>query len=65
MINIKEVVTLPNRIFLGLLFGGLLIVFLPYKIAEKLYIVQLREDYGFIIGISILVISSILFVNLL
>lgn len=49
---------------IALSISGITILFLPDNIAENMYITDLRQEFGVIIGFSVIIVSSILIVNL-
>ncbi|MCP1190823.1 superinfection exclusion B family protein [Priestia flexa] len=63
--NIKEILTLPTTIMAALSLASGILLFSPTVIIEKMYMVDFRNKYGFIIGIVFIVSISILVVNLI
>ncbi|MEW5569652.1 superinfection exclusion B family protein [Rossellomorea marisflavi] len=62
--DIKEILTLPTNVIIGVVLASSMILFAPSGFLNKLYMTDFRNEYGFIIGIVFVVMSSILFVNL-
>ncbi|MBB6447996.1 superinfection exclusion B family protein [Bacillus benzoevorans] len=63
--NIKEILTLPTTIMAALSLASGILLFSPTVIIEKMYMIDFRNKYGFIIGIVFIVSISILIVNLI
>lgn len=61
--NIKEILTLPMTIMAALSLASGILLFSPTALIERMYMLDFREKYGFIIGIVFIVSVSILFVN--
>lgn len=60
-----ELLKLPPSILAGIsLFSGL-ILFIPEHTLKKLYMVEFRDKYGFVIGIIFLIAISLLLVILI
>lgn len=57
--NLEGLLKLPLKIIVALCFGSGLILFLPNKIIEKMYMMSFRNNLGFIIGIVFIVSLSI------
>lgn len=64
-LNILDILTLPNKILAPLTIASGLLLFSPTELAEKLYIIGFRENYGFIIGIVFIISFSLLITNLI
>jgi hypothetical protein len=64
-LNIKEILTLPTTIMAALSLASAILLFSPTALIERMYMLDFREKYGFIIGIVFIVSISILIVNLL
>ena len=65
MEKLLELVKLPVKTILALSVATGLILFLPNNIIHKLYIDNLKEKYGFIIGIVFIISISIVFINII
>lgn len=63
--NIKEILTLPLTIMAALTLASGIFLFSPTVLIEKMYMIDFRDKYGFIIGIVFIVSISILIVNLI
>jgi len=63
--NIKEILTLPTTIMAALSLASGILLFSPTAFIERMYMLDFREKYGFIIGIVFIVSISILIVNLI
>ncbi len=57
--NLAELLKLPAKILIALAIATGLILFLPDNIANKLYMINFRNTYGFIIGIVFTISVSI------
>lgn len=64
-INVKEILTLPTYIMLGISLASGIILFFPEIIIRKMYMFDYRESHGFIIGSIFILFTAILFINLL
>lgn len=62
-LNISDILTLPNKILAALTLASGLVLFLPTSILESLYMVGLRENYGFIISLVFIISFSLLVIN--
>ncbi|MED4016291.1 superinfection exclusion B family protein [Sutcliffiella cohnii] len=63
--NIKEILTLPTTIMAALSLASGILLFSSTTILEKMFMIDFRDNYGFIIGIVFIVSLSILIVNLI
>jgi hypothetical protein len=63
--NIKEILTLPTTIMAALSLASGILLFSSESILERMFMVEFRDKYGFIIGIVFIVSISILIVNLI
>ena len=63
--NIAEFFKLPLKIFAAIALGTGLILFLPESISEKLYLIELRESFGFVIGLIFVISVSIVGISLI
>jgi len=63
--NIADFFKLPSKIMAALAFASGMILFLPQKIVEKMYMEDFRNNFGFAIGLVFIVSFSILLVTLL
>ncbi|MCM3671657.1 superinfection exclusion B family protein [Mesobacillus maritimus] len=63
--NIKDILTLPTTIMAALSLASGILLFFPTSILEKMYMIDFRDKFGFIIGIVFVVSISILIVNLI
>lgn len=57
--NIADIFKLPVKIFAAIALGTALILFLPDTIIRKLYLTDLRNTIGFVIGIAFIISVSI------
>lgn len=57
--TMTELLKLPIKIILALCIASGLILFLPDKLTETLYMLSFREKYGFVIGLIFIVTLSI------
>lgn len=62
--KITEILTLPITIMAAISLASSILLFSPTFFLEKLFMLEFREQYGFIVGIVFLVSISILIVNL-
>jgi len=62
-LKISDLLTLPNTILAALSLASGLILFLPKFFLEKMYLLDFRGEYGFIIGLVFLFAFSILVIN--
>ena len=62
--NIENILKLPLKIMVALCISSGLILFLPNKIIEKLYMVSFRDNFGFVLGIVFVVSLSIILCTL-
>lgn len=62
-IKLTDILTLPNIILLSLAIVTGLILFLPHSIIETLHLVNIRQDYGPIVGVLFLLFSTLWLVN--
>lgn len=62
--NIKDILTLPTNIMAAISLSSGILLFLPNSFLERLYIIEFREDNGFMIGMIFVLMSSILIINL-
>lgn len=58
--EISNILKLPPKIMSGLVIASGLLLFLPQKSIEKLYMVGFKSKYGFVIGVIFIVSVSIL-----
>ncbi|MGL5379745.1 super-infection exclusion protein B [Clostridium sp.] len=49
--NFMEFLKLPTKIMLALGLASGVILFLPDTIVEKMYMIEFRDKYGFVIGV--------------
>lgn len=63
--NISEILTLPNTIMAALALASGILLFSPTSLLDKMFMLDFRDKYGFIIGIVFIVSISILIVNLI
>ena len=63
--NIKEVLTLPATIMAALSLASGILLFSSTSILKRMFMIEFRDKYGFIIGIVFIVSISILIVNLI
>lgn len=61
-IKITDFFKLPTKIMISIVIASGMILFLPEHILQKMYMVDFRMRYGFVIGITFLVSSSIVIV---
>lgn len=55
---------LPPRILSALVIASGVIIFAPFNVLEKLYVINFKEKYGFYIGLTFIISISILAVYL-
>ncbi|MDY6228801.1 MAG: superinfection exclusion B family protein [Clostridium sp.] len=58
--NFMEFLKLPTKIMVALGFFSGVILFLPDSIVEKIYMIEFRDKYGFVIGVIFILTASIL-----
>ena len=58
--NFMEFLKLPTKIMVALVFTSGIILLLPDSIVEKIYMIEFRDKYGFVIGGIFVLTSSIL-----
>jgi len=63
--DIKEILTLPTSVMAAIALACGILLFSPISIIEKLFMIDFREQNGFVIGIVFIVSISILIVNLI
>ncbi len=63
--NLTDFFKLPTQIMLAIVFASGMILFLPDYLAIKIYILDFRNKYGFIIGVIFLISFSITIVSIL
>lgn len=61
--NLSDILTLPMTIMAAISMCTGVVLFAPIGFIEKMYLIDLRENYGFVIGVVFLLFTSILFVN--
>lgn len=59
-LNLTDLLNLPTKIMASIALGVGLLLFSPNWLIEKLYMINFREEYGFILGI-VFVISFVIF----
>lgn len=59
-LNPIDILKLPNKILVPLSLVSGVILFSPNKLLEKIYLINFRENWGFIIGLSFLVSTAII-----
>ncbi|CUO92237.1 phage membrane protein [Clostridium baratii] len=62
--NIIDFLKLPINSFASIFIGSGLILFIPNKFAEKVYMQNFRNKYGFFIGLLFIISLSFLIVNI-
>lgn len=63
--DIKEILTLPTSVMAAISLASGILLFSPLVFLEKLFMLDFREENGFIIGIVFIVSISILTINLI
>lgn len=63
--KITEILTLPITIMAAISLASSILLFSPNSFLTKLFMLEFREQYGFIVGIVFLISISILIVNLI
>lgn len=61
--NLADFFKLPTKIMFALALASGLVLFLPDSIVTKMYMVDFRDKYGFVIGLLFLISFSILVVT--
>lgn len=63
--NLMDFLKLPSNIMSAILLTSGMILFLPDKIIRKMYMLDFKNKYGFIIGAAFIISISILMVGIL
>lgn len=63
-LNLADIIKAPLKIFVGLVIASGILLFAPDIMIEKLYMVDFREKYGFIVAIVFLCSLSISIVGM-
>lgn len=61
--NFMEFLKLPTKIMVALGLASGVILFLPDAIVEKMYMIEFRDKYGFVIGVIFILTVSILIIT--
>ncbi|MGD6831441.1 superinfection exclusion B family protein [Sutcliffiella halmapala] len=62
--SIKDILTLPTNIMAAISLASGVLLFSPKSFLERLYIVDFRDENGFMIGLVFILMVSILIINL-
>lgn len=63
--NISEILTLPTSVMAALSLASVILLFSPTFLLDKMFMLDFRDRYGFIIGIVFIVSVCILIVNII
>ncbi|MDQ0090531.1 hypothetical protein J2T12_003954 [Paenibacillus anaericanus] len=63
--KISDLLNLPTTIMIALSLSSGIVLFSPESILKKMYMIDFRNEYGFVLGLVFIISLSILIVNLI